>query len=83
MNGWVLTKLWGWFIVKTFNLPSLTIPTAIGLALVISYLTIKSDNESDKNKKEEYWQKLVNAAVIATIKPLCALGIGSIVKLWL
>lgn len=39
MNGWALSKLWSWFIVSTFALPALTIPAAIGVALVVNYLT--------------------------------------------
>lgn len=80
MNGWALSKLWSWFIVTTFGLPALTIPAAIGLAMVVSYLTTKLD---DKKSEDKYWETLVKGAVIATIKPLFALGFGAIVKLWL
>ena len=36
--GWVLKILWGWFIVPTFGLPILSIPSAIGFSLVIRYV---------------------------------------------
>lgn len=29
MNGWVLSVLWGWFVVPLFNIAPLTIPYAI------------------------------------------------------
>lgn len=80
MNGWALSKLWSWFIVTTFGLPALTIPAAIGLAMVVSYLTTKLD---DKKSEDKYWETLVKGAVISTIKPLFVLGFGAIVKLWL
>lgn len=38
-EGFVLTKLWAWFIVPTFSLPMITIPVAIGICLVSSLLT--------------------------------------------
>jgi hypothetical protein len=38
-EGFVLTKLWMWFVVPTFGLPMLTIPVAIGLALIVGFLT--------------------------------------------
>lgn len=39
LRGYVLCVLWGWFIVDTFGLPALTIPQAIGLVLIIIFLT--------------------------------------------
>lgn len=38
LSGYVLSVLWGWFIVPTFGLPLLTIPVAIGVMLVVAYL---------------------------------------------
>ena len=80
MNGWALSKLWKWFIATTFALPPLTIPAAIGFAIVVNYLTQKID---DKNSDEPFWQKLARGAVISTLKPLFAVGFGAIVRLWL
>ena len=55
LNGWVLTKMWGWFIVPTFDVPMLGIVPAIGLSIIASYFTTdtsKSDSESDKYENE-------------------------------
>ncbi len=41
-SGYVLTILWHWFVVPTFQLPELTIFPAIGIAMVVSYLTYQS-----------------------------------------
>ena len=68
LRGWVLSILWGWFIVPFFGLPVLNIPYAIGIALVISYLTVSS---SKKNDDIDYWR--------STATPLFALLIGWIV----
>ena len=80
LNGWALAKLWSWFIVTTFDLPALSIPAAIGLAMVVSYLTQRLD---DKKSEDAYWEILVKGAVAATLKPLFALLFGAIVKVWL
>lgn len=39
IDGWVLSILWGWFMVPVFHLPSLAIAPAIGIALMIGLLT--------------------------------------------
>ncbi len=80
LNGWALAKLWSWFIVKTFELPALSIPAAIGLSMVVGYLTHQM---SDKKNEDEYLETLVKGAVVATVKPIFALLFGAIVKLWL
>lgn len=38
-EGFVLTKLWAWFVVPTFGLPMLTIPIAIGICIIAAFLT--------------------------------------------
>lgn len=74
-SGFVLSILWGWFIVSTFGLPLLTIPVAIGIMLVVSYLTKQADfNNSDR----EDYQKRVN--VLQIVKPLGALAVGYVIK---
>ncbi len=39
IKGFVLVKLWEWFIVYQFHLPSLTIPLALGITIIVSMLT--------------------------------------------
>lgn len=73
LNGWALSVLWGWFIVPLFGLPVLSIPYAIGIALIAGMLkghTKDPDTDDDK------------AAVLAKIFlfPFIALFIGWIVK---
>jgi hypothetical protein len=47
ISGFILTKLWAWFIVSTFNQDPLRLVEAIGLGIVVSYLTttVKYDEE--------------------------------------
>lgn len=38
-TGLTLSILWGWFVVDTFGSIALNVPQAVGVALVVSYLT--------------------------------------------
>lgn len=62
-NGWVLTILWGWFVAPLFGLPVLTLKSAMGLSLIIGYLTggLKNDTkEEDKEKEYLKYVKILN-----------------------
>ena len=40
-RGWVITEYWTWFVTPTFTtLPSLTVVPAIGIAGLITFLTM-------------------------------------------
>ena len=52
-SGFVTTKVWAWFVAPTFDLPSLSIPTAIGIQVLILLLSPKSNaNENTKDFAE-------------------------------
>ncbi len=74
-NGYVLMVLWGWFIVPTFHLPVLTITTAIGLAMVVSYVTYYP-NTSDNGNTGRTESGMNN---LGLLKPLFALMFGAVV----
>lgn len=65
-SGFTLATLWGWFVVPTFGVPTLTTSTATGLILVVG--TIRA--RVDVGKKDE-----PGAAARAVVSPLMvALG---------
>lgn len=76
LNGWALSKLWEWFIEPTFGLAALSIPAAIGLGYVVSYLTHQS---KEGDSEGTYGEKLVKGVVVGTLKPLFSLAFGFIV----
>jgi len=82
LNGYVLSVLWGWFIVPVFNLPTLTAVSAIGIAMVVSYLTYQY-NESDEDDNKSFGEKLAKPIAIAILRPLFALFFGWIVHLFM
>lgn len=77
-NGYALKVLWGWFIVPIFHLPQLSIPSAIGIALVVGYLT-KQTNDCEE-KERSGGEKFSRAVLEAILRPSLALLVGWIVQ---
>lgn len=77
VSGYVLSVLWGWFIVPTLRLPQLSIVPAIGIATVVSYLTYHEVDCQPKEEKAGY--KVTKAVVLSFVRPLLALLFGWIV----
>ena len=82
LNGYVLTILWGWFIIPTFHLPPLSIPAAIGIAMVASYLTHQYAPDVEE-KERSTGEKILRTALTIVLRPVSVLGIGYIVHLYM
>ena len=80
-SGYALSVLWAWFIVPAFGLPKLSIPLAIGLALIVSYLTHQLDNREKDNRTAS--EVLVAGIATSFVKPLIVLLTGWVVKLYI
>lgn len=78
LRGFVLCKLWSWFIVYQFSLPELTIPIALGISLLIAMLT--HQYQTNKEEKERGIMHLVSLTIIA---PLFFLACGWIISLFI
>lgn len=77
--GFVLTKLWLWFMVSTFDLPVINIPTAIGIYLTIGFMT-KRPIKPEKNLEGKAMMKaLIEAISSSLVTPAFALIVGYIV----
>jgi hypothetical protein len=77
-GGWVLAKLWGWFIVPLFGLSPLTFVQAIGVNLVVSAFVASSPTKESKNQSStEAWFRIVGVTVF---QPLTYLVMGWIVQ---
>lgn len=81
-RGFVLTILWAWFIVPVFHLPVLGIVVAIGVSMVVSFLTYQTPpvNPGDVRTDIDKFSSAISAA-LAT--PAVYLLIGWIVHLFL
>ncbi|HUV00049.1 MAG TPA: hypothetical protein VMW32_03695 [Bacteroidales bacterium] len=75
ITGFVLSKLWFWFIVPVFALPELRLIEAIGLSFLISFVWHrKSDDDTDD---------FVEHALYVIVYSLTMWGGGAIVHLFM
>lgn len=80
-RGYVLSVLWGWFVVTTFGARPLGIAAAIGVSCVVSFLTFHY-RPAPKDDREA-GEKIGEACVLAFLGPAFSLLFGYIVKFWL
>ncbi|MBI2466133.1 MAG: hypothetical protein HYV66_02820 [Candidatus Sungbacteria bacterium] len=80
-NGYALNVLWEWFIVPTFGAPNLGIVPAIGVAMVVSYLTHQTHN--CKKEERNFGEMVAEGAARAVVNPSLALFFGWIVHLFM
>jgi hypothetical protein len=74
VNGYVLSMLWGWFIVTTFHLQPLTIVESIGLAMVVGFLTSRPVYKTEEDKRTT--TQKVSDFITALLSPFLVLFIG-------
>lgn len=79
VNGYVFSQLWAWFVVATFGLTAITIPQAIGLAMVIGWF--KTGLKQDESLNEfKGFTKLVYLFITQVFTAIITLIVASIVK---
>lgn len=69
LHGFTVQMLWGWFVVTTFDASPLSFGSAVGLALIVSYLT----NVQDVATKD---RDFLDALIFASTRPVAALIAG-------
>ncbi len=74
LNGWALHLLWLWFIVPIFNLPALSIGQAIGLGMIVSFLTYHYQ-ASPKDKDEN-----LGTFILFLIRPVSTVLLAMVIK---
>jgi hypothetical protein len=63
--GWALSVLWEWFIVPIFGLSSISITEAMGIALIIGFLS--KQMPSDTKEKDKSLVELFGSYLGSTI----------------
>lgn len=76
LRGYVLSILWGWFMVPTLGLPQLSVVQAIGIAIVVSFLTHQVNDYEEKERTGG--EKITRAVAMAVLIPFFALLFGYI-----
>lgn len=75
LNGVALQLLWGWFIIPIFHLPPLSLLQAIGVGMVVSFLT-KQYIPKGEGEGENETGKIILHIILS---PLVAIVIGWII----
>lgn len=56
--GFVLSRLWGWFVVPQFGVKPLSVLAALGLATTVNFVTVRVGlKEDEKWEAREYWSR--------------------------
>ena len=76
--GFVVAKLWIWFVVPVFDIRPISIPEAIGLSLLIGKLAGKKDSDID-DYDGSTGEKLVYYFLLIVVSGLFTLGLGWII----
>jgi hypothetical protein len=80
-RGYVFSVLWKWFIVPVFPaMPLLSIPVAIGIAMVVSFLAYQYTYTKDDRSEAA---KLGGAFGVSLLYPGLVLLMGWVVTLFL
>jgi hypothetical protein len=84
IRGLVLVKLWKWFIVGWFHVPEISIPMALGISLIVGFLTYQDPPDSGKkNKAGVDVGHLFMRVLINLCQSLFALGLGAVYRMFL
>jgi len=81
LDGWVVMKLWEWFILPTFtSAPSINLATGIGFSLLAGFAT--RTYRYDYKPESEKSKHLIAQMIFAYVGPFLAVLIGWIVQAW-
>lgn len=70
LNAFALMKLWNWFLVPGFDLPSLTFAAAIGSVLILKLLSDKVFRQETDKDPENKWANIFTAFLRPTFAVL-------------
>ncbi len=79
ISGFVIMKLWAWFIVPTFEMQPLRIVEAIGIMFLINFIRLKRE----KTENEEFWGNFATNMIFLIVMAGFALLSGWIVTLFM
>lgn len=77
IDGYVLVKLWSWFAVPVFGVPQISLAPAIGIGILVSFLT----HQNIPSQKDREISEVIGAALGETILyPAVVLFVGWVVS---
>lgn len=75
VNGFVLSVMWGWFVVPVFHVPELGLWQVVGLAMVLQLFA--GQTSVAREKTEDAGKAFMNVFLL----PFLILGLGWLVHL--
>lgn len=79
VNGWILTLLWGWFVVPVFHAPEIGLVPAIGILLLLEFVAPPVQEKTFSDDEEANLELLAHMLTVAFVKADYALVVGFIV----
>ncbi len=76
-EGWVIAKLWAWFLVPNFGLPQIWITTGVAVSLVIGLGSHQHTPSEDGKELQDAILGMVGSA----LRPAAALLVGWLLTL--
>jgi hypothetical protein len=67
INGFTIMALWGWFVAPLLGLQPLNIPTAIGLGLIVAYMTHQPTGKDERSTQEHLAAVIIRPAIVLLI----------------
>ena len=88
LDGFVVAKLWNWFVVSFFHAPVLPTGIAIGVLCLISYFykpfILQQSSKVDKSTKEGKIAEIIFARQLTSVMmTLFIWGEGAVVHWWI
>lgn len=82
-NGFVLLKLWSWFLVPIFEINPITIVQAVALIFLINFLKydISKLQNTENDTEREYWARQINNFFTRILYAAVTLGFSYIITL--
>jgi len=81
LRGFVLVVLWSWFVVAHFHIAPLTIPVALGISLIVSFLTAHVDLDDKPTGQAK--SRLYKAISASLVVPIFTLALGWVYHLFM
>lgn len=81
-RGYVLSIIWGWFLVPYLHAPPITVPVAIGISLIVGALTNHRTGR-ELEKEESAGAAFVRSLLAITLTPATVLLMAWIVTKFL
>lgn len=80
-SGYVLSILWSWFVVPSLHVPTISVPVAIGFALVVRFLAPSSSSSESKEDKT-FAEHVGTVLGTSLLYPAAGLAFGAVVHMF-